>query len=94
MTFRAVIFDWRGTLVSSLSERQWVQEALLRLGRGADPRTVDDVLAAIVAADGPQHRLDAPGMDTDAALHRRTFFDVLADTGLDLQLAEALYAVE
>ena len=94
MTFRAVIFDWRGTLVSSLSERQWVQEALLLLGRGADPRTVDDVLAAIVAADGPQHRLDAPGMDTDAALHRRTFFDVLADTGLDLQLAEALYAVE
>ncbi len=33
-------------------------------------------------------------MDTDAALHRRTFFGVLADAGLDHQLAEALYAVE
>ncbi len=28
VTFGAVIFDWRGTLVSSLSERRWVQEAL------------------------------------------------------------------
>lgn len=94
MTFRAVIFDWRGTLVSSLSERRWVQEALLLLGREAHTGTVEDVLAAVVAADGPQHRLDAPGMDTDAALHRRTFFAVLADAGLDEQLVEALYAVE
>lgn len=94
MAFRAVIFDWRGTLVSSLSEREWVREALLLLGRAADTRTLDQVLAAIVAADGPQHRLDASGMDTDAALHRQTFFDVLADTGLEPQLVEALYTVE
>lgn len=94
VTFRVVIFDWRGTLVSSLSERQWVQEALLLLAREADARTVEQVVAAIVVADGPQHRLDAPGMDADAALHRRTFFDVLPDTGLDQQLIEALYAVE
>jgi len=89
-----VIFDWRGTLVSSLSERQWVQEALALLGREADPRTVEDVLAAIDVADGSEHRLDAPGMDTDAALHRQMFFDVLADTRLDQQLVETLYAVE
>lgn len=94
MTFRAVIFDWRGTLVSSLSERQWVQEALLLLGREADRRTVEDVVAAIVVADGPTRRLDAPGMDTDAVLHRRAFLDVIAGTGLDQQLVEALYAVE
>lgn len=65
-----MIFDWRGTLVSNLLERQWVQEALLLLGREADTQTVEDALAAIVVADGPQHRLDAPGMDTDAALRR------------------------
>jgi phosphoglycolate phosphatase-like HAD superfamily hydrolase len=94
MTFRAVIFDWRGTLVSSLSERARVQQSLLLLGREADTSTVDDVLAEIVAADGPQHRLDAPGMDTDAALHRQTFFDVLTGTALDPQLVEALYTVE
>lgn len=89
-----MIFDWRGTLVSSLSERQWVQEALALLGREADPRTVEDVLAAIDVADGSEHRLDAPGMDTDAALHRQMFFDVLADTRLDQQLVETPYAVE
>jgi len=94
MTFRAVIFDWRGTLVSNLSEREWVQEALSLLGREADTETVDEVVAEMVEADGPQHRLDAPGMDTDAALHRRIFFDVLAGTRLDEQLIEALYAVE
>lgn len=71
-----------------------MQQALLLLGREMDTRTVDDVLAAIVAADGPQHRLDAVGMDTDAALHRQTFFDVLTDTALDPQLVEALYTVE
>lgn len=94
MTFRAVIFDWRGTLVGSLSERHWVQEALSLLGRAAGRQTVEDTLAAIVAADGPKRRLDAPGMDTDAALHRRTFFNVLAETRLDQRLVEALYAVE
>jgi FMN phosphatase YigB (HAD superfamily) len=94
MTFRAVIFDWRGTLVSGLSGRRLVHEALVLLGRQADAATVEGVLAAIVAADGPQHRLDAPGMDTDAGLHRRTYLGVLTDAGLDEQLREALYAVE
>lgn len=94
MTFRAVIFDWRGTLVSSLSEREWVLEALSLLSREAGTETVDEILALIVEADRPQHRLDTPGMDTDAALHRRVFFDVLAGTRLDKPLIEALYAVE
>jgi FMN phosphatase YigB (HAD superfamily) len=94
MTFHAVIFDRRGTLVSGLSERRWVHKALALLEREADPEAVVAVLAAIVEADGPEHRLDAPGMDTDAALHRRTFFGVLEDAGLDRPLVEALYAVE
>lgn len=94
MTLHAVIFDWRGTLVSGLSERRWVYEALALLEREADPEAVEAVLAAVVEADGPEHRLEAPGMDTDAALHRRTFFGVLEDVGLDRLLVEALYAVE
>jgi len=94
VTFRAVIFDWRGTLVSTLSGRRWVREALTLLGREADTQTVEAALSAIVEANEPQNRLDSPGMDTDAALHRRTFCRVLADAGLDQQLVEALYAVE
>lgn len=80
--------------MSGVPERCWVQEALGLLRRKSDPQTVGSILAAIVKADGPQHRLDAPGMDGDAALHRQTFCRVLADAGLDGPLVEALYAVE
>ena len=66
VAFRAVIFDWRGTLVSVLSEACWVRESLTLLGREAEPDVVHSVLAAILEASGPTNRLDAPGMDTDA----------------------------
>jgi len=91
-TLRAVLFDWRGTLVTTLSEEEWVAEALARLGR--DHAELPDVVAAIAAANGPDDRLDAPGVDSDADLHRRTYLGVLADAGLDDDLAAALYAVE
>lgn len=94
VTFRGVVLDWRGTLVCGPSERERVRLALTRLGRGADPQAVGQVVAAVAAADGPEHRLDAPGMDADAAVHRSTFLAVLADAGLDRPLAEALHAVE
>jgi FMN phosphatase YigB (HAD superfamily) len=94
VSFRAVIFDWRGTLVSTLSQRRWIEEALTLLGRESHPESVDEILSSIVGADGPQHRLEAPGIDTNAMLHRRAVLAVFADAGLDQQLAEALYAVE
>ncbi len=60
MSFRAVIFDWRGTLVSVLSEAAWVRESLTLLDRPAGPDTVEVILSAISSASGPQNRLDAP----------------------------------
>lgn len=92
--FRGVIFDWRGTLVSTLSEREWVREALLLLGERPDPHRVDAVVADVRRADGPEHRLDAPGTDADAGVHRRVFREVLNGAGLAPDLVEALYAVE
>lgn len=91
---KAVLFDWRGTLVVTPSVAQWVDEALRVLGRDPAPGTVDDVVSAIARANGAQNRLDGPGVDSDAALHRSTFLEVFADAGLDAQLTEALYAVE
>ena len=67
--------------MSSLSAPRWVHEALVLLGRETGPYTIDAIVAAIGQADGPEHRLDAPGMDTAAALHRQMFFDVLSDAG-------------
>ncbi|MFI9814482.1 HAD family hydrolase [Saccharothrix variisporea] len=84
---RAVIFDWRGTLVLTPTFRGWVTEALRRLGR--DTSTAADVIAAIDVG-----RLDAPGVDADATLHRETYYGAFADAGLDDELADALYEVE
>jgi FMN phosphatase YigB (HAD superfamily) len=91
---QAVLFDWRGTLVVNLTDAEWVARALTALGREADDATVEAIVSAIARANGPGNRLDAPGVDCDAALHRRTFLDVLTDAGLDPPLVDALYAVE
>lgn len=91
MTFRGVLLDWRGTLVVSPTVENWVSEALRRLGRRAEPATVGEIAAGLELAGDA---LDAPGMDADAALHRRTYLRVLADLGLDPELVRALYEVE
>ncbi len=91
---RAVLFDWRGTLAVDLTDVEWVRRALTTLGREADGATVEGIVSAIARANGPGDRLDAPGVDCDAAVHRRTFLDVLADAGLDPELVDSLYAVE
>ncbi|MEU4807465.1 HAD family hydrolase [Actinosynnema sp. NPDC023587] len=84
---RAVIFDWRGTLVLAPTFRGWVAEALRRLGR--DPAAVDDLVRRLV-----ENRIDVPGVDADAALHRETYYRGFTAAGLDDELADSLYAVE
>ncbi|MFE6736985.1 HAD family hydrolase [Microbacterium sp. NPDC057650] len=91
MGFTAVLFDWRGTLVATQSTREWVTDGLLRADRTAD---IDAIIARIDEADGPEHRLDTPGMDADRDLHEHIFFEVMADAGIDPALAAALYASE
>jgi HAD superfamily hydrolase (TIGR01509 family) len=91
---RAVMFDWRGTLVACPSPTAWVGAALRRIGRDDGPAPVARTWAAIEEAAGDPDRLDAPGVDCDAVVHRDTYFGVFADAGLDAELADALYAVE
>ncbi|MFB6398095.1 hypothetical protein [Polymorphospora lycopeni] len=93
-SLRSVVFDWRSTLVTSLLPHEWVGVALQRLGRDHDQDLVTEVWARIAAAAGDPDRLDAPGVDTDAARHREVYHGVFADAGLDADLAEALYTVE
>ncbi|MBN6036555.1 HAD family hydrolase [Amycolatopsis sp. 195334CR] len=91
---RAVVFDWRGTLVTGLGGKEWVAEALRRLGRDASPDRVGAVWELIAEAAGDPDRLDAPGVDSDRDRHRAVYYDVFADAGVDANLADALYAVE
>ncbi|MES0835879.1 HAD family hydrolase [Nocardiopsis tropica] len=91
--FTAVLVDWRGTLAVTLSPEQWITTALEEVGRPASPVDAVPILARLDAVNADE-RLLSPGMDADPALHRRVFMEVLADAGLDHELAEALYRVE
>lgn len=93
MTPQAVIFDWRGTLAMTLTDRHWAAAALQRAGRDATPRAVRAVVDRLHAAPS-LHRLQDSDLDADAALHRRAFGAVLAEAGFDDTLAQALYAAE
>ena len=46
MFFDAVIFDWRGTLVTTLSEQEWVHRSMRAAGRTTSGREVQRVMAA------------------------------------------------
>lgn len=94
MEFRAVIFDWRGTLVVMQDARQWVGDAFRRMGESPTPEVVDEVIHAIRLANGPENRLDAPGLDTDPVQHRTAFMKVFHDAEIHDGLADALYASE
>lgn len=91
---RAVVFDWRGTLATTVDAEDWVREALRHLGRARSAEPVRQVWRAITEAAGNPDRLNAPGVDCDSAVHRRTYYDVFAHAGLDSELSDALYAVE
>ncbi|MDP9391898.1 MAG: hypothetical protein M3P89_11065 [Actinomycetota bacterium] len=80
MTFRGVLFDWRGTLVVAPTVEEWATEALRRLGRSSGAEAVDKIAPLLVqVADD----LDAPGLDADATLHLSTYQRVLAGLGFE-----------
>jgi FMN phosphatase YigB (HAD superfamily) len=89
VAFRAVLFDWRGTLVVSPTFEAWAGEALRRLGRPVD--AARDIAARLARAED---ELDGPGVDADATLHRDTYLRVLTGLGLDDELVASLYEVE
>ncbi|TQM30166.1 HAD family hydrolase [Nocardia bhagyanarayanae] len=91
---RAVVFDWRGTLVTELSPTRWMQEALRRVGRPQDDAAALALLQRIQAADGHPSRLRSPQGNTSAARHEETYRAVFADAGLDTELSDELFAVD
>jgi len=91
---RAVVFDWRGTLVSELTQEGWAGEALRRAGREHDDGAVRGLLGDIRRAAGEPNRLQSPLGNISAERHRETYYAVFADAGLDDELADALFAVD
>ncbi|GGS23881.1 MULTISPECIES: HAD family hydrolase [Actinokineospora] len=83
-----VIFDWRGTLVTTLDGVAWVREALCLIGRDASAEEIWQRVSVF------EDLLDAPGVDTSRAIHHAAYYRVFSQAGLDKELADALYAVE
>jgi FMN phosphatase YigB (HAD superfamily) len=90
--FRAVLLDYRGTLVPAPTYRGLVRDGLVRLGRSAGPADVDAVLDLLRAGDATLAR--APDVDADAGRHRAAHEHWFRTAGIDDDLAAALYAAE
>lgn len=91
---RAVVFDWRGTLVTELTPEGWVREALRRIGLDDGDRAVAAVLGSVRAAAGRPNRLQSPTGNTSYAAHRQTYYSVFADAGLGDELSDSLFDVD
>lgn len=90
---RALLFDWRGTLVRALPFEEWIAEALRAVGSDAGPNSVARVRRQLVSTSNFKD-LEAPGIDSDSAWHRSTYLRIFQEAGMDRDLSEALYAVE
>ncbi|MFI9506159.1 HAD family hydrolase [Nocardia sp. NPDC052566] len=95
---KAVVFDWRGTLVTELTPEDWALEALKRVRTDADPEPGHDAAVALLqqirTAAGQPNRLQSPQGNTSYQRHRDTYFEVFEDAGLAPDLAEALFDVD
>jgi FMN phosphatase YigB (HAD superfamily) len=93
--YRAVLFDWRGTLVHIPGPAWHVTRALESIGRAADSEAVASINARVGKAFQPPEFVEAERrIDLSAEFHRTATMRLVEDAGLDLELAEALYRVE
>lgn len=80
--------------MSELSPRGWAREALRKAGRDAGEERVTELLLRIRKAAGEPNRLKSPLGNISYEMHRKTFFAVFDDAGLDDELANALFDVD
>lgn len=93
--FRAVLFDWRGTLVHDPALAWWVGRALESVGRPVARETVDAMAAGLAeTAELPEFVEAERGIDCSWELHRSVSMRLFRQAGLDSELAEALYRLD
>ncbi len=92
---RAVLFDWRLTLVHDPPDEWWVSTALERAGRAADESAVAAWCDALRrAASLPEVAAGELDCDCSATAHRDWSLMYFRLAGLDDELAESLYALD
>jgi HAD superfamily hydrolase (TIGR01493 family) len=93
--YRAVLFDWRGTLVHIPKPAWHVARALESIARAAGSETVEAIVERVRGALELPEFIEAERViDLSAEFHRATTMRMFDQAGLDRELAEALYRVE
>jgi HAD superfamily hydrolase (TIGR01493 family) len=93
--YRAVLFDWRGTLIHIPRPTWHVTRALESIGRAAESEAVESVIARVQGASELPEFVEAERViDLSAEFHRATTMRMYREAGIDPELAEALYRVE
>jgi HAD superfamily hydrolase (TIGR01509 family) len=93
--YRAVLFDWRGTLVHIPSHAWLAARALRSIGRADDAETVASINRRVGAALEHHEFIEAErSIDLSSEVHRTTTLRLFEVAGLDRELANALYRVE
>jgi HAD superfamily hydrolase (TIGR01509 family) len=89
-SYRAVLFDWRRTLVHDPDLGRWLEKSLTAIGRSpAEAASIER--AVIEALERPEYAELDRRMDTSAEQHRTDMLTVFGWAGLDAELSNALY---
>jgi putative hydrolase of the HAD superfamily len=89
--FRAVLFDWRGTLFHDEDDAQWIGASAAPIGRALPADDVNALVAMLGAAgEHPDVVAARPDADCSAELHRAAVLLELRLAGFDDALAEAI----
>jgi HAD superfamily hydrolase (TIGR01509 family) len=93
--YRALLLDWRGTLVL-IPEPTWlVGRALGSIGRSVERDEVEEVVINLrTAAEAPESVEAERHIDSSPELHHPNSMEMFERAGLDEEFAEALYRVE
>jgi HAD superfamily hydrolase (TIGR01509 family) len=93
--YRAVLFDWRGTLVHIPTPVWLAARALRSIGRADDSETIGTINTKVgVALEHPEFAEAERRIDLSAEFHRAATMRLFETAGLDQELADALYRVE
>ena len=94
MTFDAVLFDFRGTLFNVEDDPTWIRNAALSIGRALTDEAVAETCRRLneTLAARPDLKEGLDRCDTSLDVHRAALLAWFAATGLDDELAHAIWA--
>lgn len=95
LSIRAVLFDWRGTLVADPQDDWWVRRALTSIGRDPSPAEINEIVRGLAeAAELDEIKRAFLTADCSAELHRAASRAYFTAAGLDPEVSRALYELD